>query len=134
MTSLDVLPKGFRFPPTQVDLPVEWVAQYLEATEDTATPSLAAGLAPPMALAALAIKTLLNNARLPEGAVHAGQELECLASIPAGEPLTVDAEIVSKGHRQGWLILTVAFSVEDAAARKVMAGRSTLSMPVESLQ
>ena len=131
MASLDVLPKGFRFPPTPLDIPAEWVRQYIEATDDESTSPLDTDLVPPMALATLAIRTLLNNARLPEGAIHAGQELECLAPVRAGQGVVVNAEIVSKGERSGWHLLTVRMSIEDAGGQPVMAARATLSMPVQ---
>ena len=127
MTSLDSLPKGFRFPPTPVDISPDWVRQYLEATDDKASDS---DTVPPMALAALAIRTLLNNARLPEGAIHAGQELECLAPVQAGQRIVVAAEIISKGERAGWQLLTVRMEVADGVGERVMTGRATLSMPV----
>lgn len=132
MASLDVLPKGFRFPPTPLDIPAEWVRQYIEATEDESTSPLDPDLVPPMALATLAIRTLLNNARLPEGAVHAGQELEYMEPVPSGQDgLMVNAEIVSKGERSGWQLLTVRMSIDIAGGRPVMTARATLSMPVQ---
>ncbi|HXG36699.1 MAG TPA: MaoC family dehydratase [Dehalococcoidia bacterium] len=130
MTSLDALPKGFRFPATALDLQRDWVNEYIAATEDETTGDISPEAVPPMALAALAIRTLLNNARLPEGAIHASQEIECLRPVKKGERVLVQAEILNKGERQGWGLLTVRFTLEGSAGEQVMTGRATLSMPL----
>ncbi len=129
--SLDELPRGYRFPPVTYTLDPDWVAEYLSAVEDAATPALGAGLVPGMALATLAVRALLEQVRLPPGAVHLSQEVQLQRAVQAGERVTAEASIVSRGERQGWLLLTIEMAARDARGEPVMTGRATLGMPVE---
>lgn len=129
-TTLAALPKGHRFPPITFDLAREWVRDYAEAVEDGAIAALV-GRVPPMAVAALSIRALLQSAGLPSGAVHLGQELAFHAPVGIGEQLSAAAEITSRGERQGWVLMGVDLAVADASGRSVMNGRATVTFPLD---
>ncbi len=129
MTTLAALEKGHEFPPASFDLSDEWVGDYVAAVEDEAIGALDSGFVPPMAVAALAIRALLDQAILPPGTLHAGQELAFTAPVRRGETLTVAARIASCGERAGWVLVGVELRVAGDGAT-VMAGRATLSFPV----
>ena len=129
MTTLAALEKGHEFPPASFDLSEEWVEAYVASIEDEAIGALDGGFVPPMAIAALAIRALLEQASLPPGTLHAGQELTFTSPVRRGETLTVAARIASRGQRAGWVLMGVELRVaRDGAA--VMTGRATLSFPV----
>jgi len=132
MTSIETLPKGFRFPSTKVQLTREWVGEYMAAVEDGTTAELLPNSAPPMALLTLAIRSLLENATPPSGALHAGQELEIQRPANVGEEITIDGEVAGKGERQGWILLSIAFAVSDAQGRPLITGRTTLTTPASA--
>ncbi|MCI0885606.1 MAG: MaoC family dehydratase [Chloroflexi bacterium] len=128
MTTLAALEKGHEFPPASFDLSEEWVDAYVAAVEDEAIGALDGGFVPPMAVAALAIRALLENASLPPGTLHIGQELAFTAPVRRGETLTVAARIASRGKRAGWALIAVELRVAGDDGT-VMTGRVTLSFP-----
>ena len=129
MTTLAALEKGYEFPAASFGLSEEWVDAYVASVEDEAIGVLDGGLVPPLAIAALSIRALLDQASLPPGTLHAGQELTFTSPVRPGETLTVAARIASRGERAGWVLMGVELRVaRDGAA--VMTGRATLSFPV----
>jgi len=128
-TSLEALPKGHRFPQAAFNLSPAWVREYVSAVEDEAIGDLGPGLVPPMALAALALRALLQGAELPPGAIHLGQEAAFLRPVRVGESLSVEAEIVHRGERRGWVLMNIDLRIEAAGGEPVMTGRTTVTMP-----
>jgi hypothetical protein len=130
-TSLAALPKGFEFPPATFTLSREWVAEYVAAAGDEAIGALGDGLVPPMALAAQAVRALIEASPLPPGTLHAGQELSFRRAVRTGEQLTAQARIASRGERAGWVLMSVDFDVQ-AGGESVMSGRATVTFPAEA--
>jgi acyl dehydratase len=126
---LDELPKGHRVPPFSFELSPEWVREYVAAVEDEAIVALDDGLVPPMATASLAVRSLLQGAELPPGAIHLGQEMTLSKPVRVGERLSVQAQIVSRGERQGWIVMGIDLNVADGDGGPVMQGRALLTMP-----
>ena len=126
---LDTLAKGHEIPPSAFELSAEWVREYVAAVDDEAIGLLGPELVPPMAVAALAVRALLERAALPSGAVHIGQEIAFRRSVRAGERLSASARVVSRGERQGWVLMGIDLSVEGEGG-PIMEGRATLTMPV----
>lgn len=126
---LDTLPKGHQMPPSTFELSPQWVRDYVAAVEDEAIGSLDGSPVPPMAVAALAVLSLLESAELPPGAIHLGQEMSFLRPLRVGERLAVQARVASRGERQGWALMGIDLTVEDEKHSPVMTGRATLTMP-----
>ncbi len=129
IASLADAPKGHRFPAVEFELSPEWVQGYTDAVEDAAIGAYE-GIVPPMAVAALSIRALLENASLPPGAVHLGQEIAFLRKVRVGEPLRAEAEVASRGERQGWVLMTVGVTVSGGDGEEVMSGRATVTFPL----
>ncbi len=130
LPGLDTLPKGHEFPPAAFELSPAWVGEYVAAVEDGAIGGLGPKLVPPMAVAALAVRALLDSAALPAGAIHLGQEIAFLRPVRAGQRLSARARVASRGERQGWALMSIDLDVEDEGGRPVMRGRATLTMPL----
>ena len=132
-TAIEALGKGHQFPPTSFVLDDEVVASYLTAVEDEALPRLtqAAGLAwvPPMAVAALALRSLMEEMSLPAGSIHTSQELEFQRPLTAGEGFTCRAWMAHRSQRGEWWLLAVELEVQDQTGRPVLAGRTTVMIP-----
>src|SRR3990172_5940083 len=126
---LDTLAKGHELPPSAFELTPEWVSEYVAAVEDEAIGLLGPDLVPPMAVAALAVRGLLERAALPPGAVHIGQEMTFRRAARVGERLSASARVVSRGERQGWVLMGIDLSVEGEGG-PIMEGRATGTMPV----
>lgn len=129
--SLAALPKGHEFPPATFSLTREWVAEYVTAVGDEAIGALGEGLVPPMALATQSIRALIEASPLPEGTLHAGQELSFKRVVRIGETLTANARVVSRGERAGWVLMSVDFAVL-ANGDSVMTGRGTITFPADA--
>ena len=128
--SLEALPKGYEFPPVAFELSSQWVQEYVAAVEDGAIGGLGWDVVPPMAVAALSIRALLDSAKLPPGAIHLGQDLAFLRPVGMGERLSVRARVASRGERQGWVLMGIDLNVEDELRASVMMGRATVTMPL----
>lgn len=125
---LDELPKGYEFPPLPFELTPEWVREYTAAVEDEAIGALGSDLVPPMAVAALALRALLEGAQLPPGTIHLGQELAFHRPVRVGEKLSASARVSSRGERQGWVLVGVDMTVEGEGG-PVMSGKALATTP-----
>ncbi len=124
------LHKGVELPPQTFHLAPAWVEQYVAAVEDRAIGKLGVGRVPPMAVAALAIRSLLECVELPAGAIHVGQEVDFLGEVSTGQQLITRAQVASSGQRGGWALVTVEQLVEDKEGRPVMRARATVTAPL----
>lgn len=126
---LDVLPKGHQMPPSVFELSEEWVGEYVAAVEDAAIGPLDEGLVPPMAVAALAVCSLLEGAELPPGTIHLGQEISFPRPVRLGERLSASARVATRAERQGWILIGIELNVEEGEHGPVMEGRALLTTP-----
>jgi acyl dehydratase len=124
------LEKGRTFPSVTFDLSRDWVDAYVAATGDGAIRELGEEAVPPMAIATLAIRALLQNAGLTPGTIHAGQELAFHQATQIGDAVSVDASVVSRGERQGWVLMSIDLEANGASGL-LMSGRATITFPLE---
>jgi len=129
-STLAAVEKGHRFEPVRFSLSQEWVRDYVAAVEDGAIGGVGT-YAPPMSLASLSIRALLEQSPLPPGSVHIGQELSFRRPAGVGENLTVHAEVSSRGERRGWVLMGVTLAVQSEDGSPVMDGRATITFPVD---
>lgn len=129
MQTLAALEKGHEFPPTEFELSGEWVDAYVGAVDDGAIASRGPAAVPPMAIAALSIRALLERAGLPPGAIHVGQDLSFKRAVNRGERLFVSARVASRGERAGWVLMGVDLSVS-TGQNEVMNGRAAVTFPL----
>lgn len=127
---LSDLPRGHQFSPISFSLSAEDVSRYLAAVED-ATPIYAdLQLAPPLAVAARALGSLLEQVGLAGGTLHTGQEMEARAAVPFGAALTLTGRIAQRSERAGMIISVLEFEVTLVGSDTVaVAGRTTVMVP-----
>ena len=87
-------------------------------------------LVPPMAVAALSLRGVVNDLAIPGGTLHAGQELEFKGPVAVGDALACRATLIQNSVRGEWRFMVVKLGVEDGQGREVMAGKSTIMLPV----
>jgi acyl dehydratase len=112
------------------------VAAYAEAVGDRhELTSLDGGevLAPPMAVAALSLKGVVNDLAIPGGTLHVGQELEFKRAVAVGETLDCNALLLQNSVRGEWRFLVVQLKVDDGDGHSVMEGKSTIMLPVQGI-
>ena len=105
------------------------VSAYIEAVAD-GSPLAASGFVPPMALAALSVRGVVNDLEIPGGTLHLGQEVEFADPVRIGETIACSAELAQNSLRGGSRILVVRLSVAARDGRTVMTGKSTIAVPV----
>ena len=116
-------------------LDLETVSQYIDAVGSSRerwaiSGDNESGMVPPMAIAALSLRGVVNDLAIPGGTLHTGQELEFISPVSVGETLECNAIILQNSLRSEWRFLVVNISVLCAKGRKVMTGKSTIMLPV----
>ena len=114
-------------------LDADAVAKYVEAVDDRSENFRDAGgmeLAPPMAVAALSVRGVVNDLGIPGGTLHAGQELQFSGPVQIGEVLECRAKVLQNSVRGQWRFIVVEQTVLGSGGRRVMAGKSTIMVPV----
>ncbi len=106
----------------------ETVREYVSAVSDAA-PEEGAANAPPMCLAAMSLRGVIDDLQIPGGTVHAGQELQFFAEVGMGEELTCNAVLAQNSVRGEWRFLVVEMETRDSEARTVLTGKSTIMTP-----
>lgn len=131
--AIEALEKGEQFSAVSFVLDDVAVASYVEAVEDEALPRLAQAegkaWVPPMAVAALALRSLMEETVLPAGAIHASQEFEFLRPVEVSERIACRARLGHRSQRGGWWVLVVEIEGADESGQAVLAGRLTVMVP-----
>ena len=60
-----------------------------------------------------------------------GHVISSVGEVAGGERLSVRARVASRGERQGWVLMGVEMSVQDGAGDPLMAGRATVTFPLQ---
>ena len=106
----------------------EAVRRYVAAVSDGALDQGSTHV-PPMCLAAMSLRGVIDDLQIPGGTVHAGQELQFLAEVEMGEELICEAVLAQNSVRGEWRFLVVELETRDSAARAVLTGKSTIMLP-----
>jgi len=134
LPNLADLPRGHELPVAGFRVLAEDVRRYLEAVEDHSG-AYGQGAdgptwAPPLAVAALALRAILEQAELPAGALHAGQEVEFRHPIPVGASLRSRARVAQRSEMRGAIVSVIEFEVEEEGApTPAVVGRATVMAP-----
>jgi hypothetical protein len=132
---LSTLPKGFEFQPVTFRLTPDEVDAYLDAVGDRNAVYRATGLAPPLAVAARALGALLHVLELPDGTLHAGQEVDTLAGVPLESELSLAGRVAQRSERGGVALCVIEFTVALAGAgESLLRGRTTVMAPLPASQ
>ncbi len=130
------LPRGHELPTAHFRLDAGDVHRYLEAVEDRSNaygqgPEGGPAWVPPLAVATMALRAILEQVKLPAGAVHTGQEVEFQRAVPVGASLRSQARVAQRSEMRGVVVSVVEFDVaEDGAAAPAVVGRATLMAPL----
>lgn len=117
-----------------VRVDADTVAKYVGAVGDaTALPGgPGEAKAPPMAVAALGLRGVLDDLGIPGGALHAGQELRFSGPVDVDASLRCRATVARNSVRRSSRFVDIALSVRDEEDREVMSGTTTLIMQDEA--
>jgi hypothetical protein len=131
LPNLADLPRGHELPAVCFRLGADDVRRYLDAVEDCSDaygrgPEGPAWV-PPLAVAALALRAILEQVELPAGTLHAGQEVEFRRPVAVGSSLHARARVAQRSEMRGAVISVVEFDVaEEGSAASAVVGRATV--------
>jgi len=125
------LPRGHQLPEARFRLSGDDVRRYLEAVDDRSGAygqgSEGPAWVPPLAVAALALRAILEQVELPAGALHAGQEVEFRHPVPVAASLRTRARVAQRSEMKGAVISVVEFDVaEEGSSAPAVVGRATV--------
>lgn len=131
MIDYSTLQPGQRLSHELLVLDADSIAAYVDAVSDSSRTASADGapLAPPMAIAALALSAVIDALQIPGGTIHAGQELDFRKAMPVGATLACTATLAQNSMRLGWRFLVVNLTAADDDGNAVMSGKSTIMLP-----
>ena len=128
---LTSLQAGHTFEPLTFTITAEQERAYTRATGDSQPVYEAEGLAPPLAVTALALGVLLDAVGLPDGALHASESMRVLKPVPLGSTLECRARLAQRSQRSGWIV-TALDSEITLDGEPVIATRATVMCPAEA--
>ncbi len=107
------------------------VSNYVEAVQDGSPPLRDSNgdLAPAMAVAALSVRGVVEDLRIPGGTLHAGQEFEFSGCVNVGDSVDCVATLAQNSVRGDWRFLVVECVVSGQEGARVMKGKSTIMIP-----
>jgi hypothetical protein len=112
----------------------DMVSEYVTAVQDENLALLNESgdqLVPAMAVAALSIRGVVQDLRIPGGTLHAGQEFEFKSAVPIGHSLECVATLTQNSVRGDWRFLVIDCHVTDGDRSDVMSGKSTIMIPAD---
>ncbi len=124
---LSTLQPGHSLLRERMTVPAHASAAYREAVEDGCAIHAEERLVPSMAVAALAMGAAMKAVELPAGAVHTGQDLEFLATVPEGAALECSASVEQNSVRRGTRFLTLEVRAA-CNGKPAMRGRASIAI------
>ncbi|MCR4393978.1 MAG: MaoC family dehydratase N-terminal domain-containing protein [Dehalococcoidales bacterium] len=123
------LSPGFEFPAESYILDESTIRDYLQATGDTSNLYRQRSLAPPLAVAALAMAALSEKITLPPGTIHVSQELAFCGVVFAGDRITCSSKVSRKVDRGGLRLMSTDITVTNQDGKTVLTGRVGFVLP-----
>ena len=112
----------------QFNLDKSFVNDYLESTSEEKTGNYSCS-APPMALAALAVRAAITDLQIPGGTLQLTQEVEFFGPFFIGDTIACTAKLLQNSVRAGMRILVIGLSIENSVGSQLMSGKSTITVP-----
>ncbi len=124
------LKAGQEFPPAAFQVDSTTVDDYLKAIEEDNAIYKNTGLVPPMAVAALALKSLISAISMPPGTIHVSQEFEFIDTVNTQDTLTSRAGVSRIQERGKLHLISIDISVSNQEQKPVLAGKTGFILPV----
>ncbi len=123
--SFNELGPGYEFPPSSYELDDAIISKYLSAVESPSQEFI-----PPLAIAAYAMKSMIESLSLPPGSIHASQEFEFIRPVSIGTTITCNAKVDRKIARSRMNMLVLEIGVFNQDREKVQSGKTTIVLPL----
>ena len=110
------------------------VSNYVEAVQDGGglmSDGSGVELVPAMAVAALSMRGVVEDLRIPGGTLHVGQEFAFSGAVRLGDSVNCVATLAQNSVRGEWRFLVVECLVSGEGDTEVMKGKSTIMIPAD---
>lgn len=107
------------------------VKDYVSVVDDQSQLYRSTELVPPMAVASLGVRMLLQGLDLPPGAIHVAQELTTHRAASQGQQVSCRAQVAQSSQRRDGLFLVLQFTVSDEVGQPILDGRTMLMVPAQ---
>lgn len=126
---------GDVFSHRRYSIPRDSVNRYLEAVQDSSPSSsgdssFISQLAPPMCVATLSLRGVVQDLHIPGGTLHVSQDMQFLKPVPIDMSLTCIATLHQNSTRGNWRFIMMEMEVTDAMKDIVLKSRSSIMIPV----
>ncbi len=126
---LEHLEEGYEFALADFQLDPSMITAYIGAVGEDDKLFRETDAVPPMAIAALALTSLMEAALFPEGTIHASQGFDFIDTASTKDTLTRHARITSRRDRGRLRMMTISLSVHDHNGKPVLKGETSLLLP-----
>ncbi len=123
------LETGYEFHPASYRLDIGMIATYLRAVGDTSPLHHDSEIIPPMAVATLAMTSLLESISLPGGTIHVSQEIEFIDPISIKDTITCHARVIRKHERGKLHLMAIELNVFNQTQKAVLSGKTSFVLP-----
>lgn len=127
--SYQQLVPGLTFSPASYVIDASAVGGYLKAIGSGQSVGNVSRAVPPVIVAGLSMKGMMEQVKLDSGSIHLSQELEFLRAVSVGETVTCRASVGKKQERAGLKMVTFEMEIFNACGEKVMTGKTLVGIP-----
>ena len=120
---------GIEIEPVVFELDASVVREYVAAVDATTKAHHLAEIVPPMAVAALGMRAILEGLALPRGTIHLGHEHTSNRAVLVGEKLTCNVKVIRRSERNEGVFVVVEFGLSSNDGEPVVEGRTTVMTP-----
>jgi acyl dehydratase len=126
---LEQLEEGYQFAPVVYQIDSPSATAYIDAVGEDASLFRDTDTIPPMAVAALALTSLMEAAPFPPGTIHVSQEFDFTDTASTKDTLTRHARVITKRDRGRLRMMTIGLSVYKNNKQPVLTGETGLLLP-----
>jgi len=118
------LDSGYEFPAASYLMDAALVSRYLAAVEGGDV-----GFVPPLAIAAYAMKAMMDVISLPAGAIHAAHEMEFFKPVPVGSKVRCQSRVARKISRSRMKMMVLEMDIWGQDGDMVQSCKATVILP-----
>jgi len=126
---LEQLEEGYEFAPVDFQIDPPTATAYIEAVGEDVSIFRDTDTMPPMAIAALALTSLMEAAPFPPGTIHVSQDFDFIDTASTKDTLTRHTRVITKRDRGRLRMMTIGLSVYKNNKQPVLTGETGLLLP-----
>ena len=130
MPVLTDLAAGHEFEPFSITIAPDHIRAYREAAADRLPLYESESVAPPLAVAALALGVLLEAVQLPGGSLHINESLRFQRAVPLGATVECRASLAQRSQRAGFVVAVIESRIT-LDGEPALVARATVMSPAQ---